>query len=89
MRNSYASILLQGRGEYELSVLYDGCDIYGSPFKVKVDPAPVCATHSFISGQNYIVVNGNSDAGAKHSAILNLRNAFDEKVGIRSTAVTE
>lgn len=75
------------KGNYELSVLYDGCDVYGSPFNVTVTPAPLSSSNCSIHGQNYILL---STSGASSGTMrIELRNKFDERVNVKESVEYE
>ena len=63
-------------GDYELSILLDDCDIYGSPFHPHVLKAPLSAVHCFAEGSGLYV----GVVGERNRFKVHCRNQFDELV---------
>lgn len=63
-------------GDYELSILLDDCDIYGSPFHPHILPAPLSPAHCFAEGNGLHV----GVVGERNRFKVHCRNQFGETV---------
>lgn len=69
-------------GEYELTVKFNGHDIYGSPFHPVVSRAPTAASHCRVVGEGATVAR----VGVTNTFTIVARDQFDDERGVGGDA---